>query len=111
MAFYYVNVEEEDVNPVKLALSTTTFKKEEYIVPNIELVKREVLACGDPIANNFHMFVIDNGQTLDYETISDEGVTVLPNKNVGGAGGFARGMMEASPPIRGLRTYSLWTMM
>ena len=100
-AFYYVNVEEEDVNPVKLALSTTTFKKEEYIVPNIELVKREVLACDDPIANNFHMFVIDNGQTLDYETISDEGVTVLPNKNVGGAGGFARGMMEAMSSDRG----------
>ena len=41
------------------------------------------------------MFVIDNGRTLDAEALSDEGVTVLPNPNVGGSGGFARGMMEA----------------
>lgn len=94
-AYYYTDVEEDEVNPVKLALSTTTFKKEAYIIPNIELVKHEVLDCDDAIANNFHMFVIDNGRTLDCEALSDEGVTVLPNKNVGGAGGFARGMMEA----------------
>ncbi len=94
-AYYYTDVEEDEVNPTKLALSTTTFKKEAYIIPNIELVKHEVLDCDDAIANNFHMFVIDNGRTLDCEALSDEGVTVLPNKNVGGAGGFARGMMEA----------------
>ena len=94
-AFYYAEVNEEDINPVKLALSTTTFKKEAYIVPNIELVKNEVLGSDDPIASAFHMFVIDNGRTLDCEALSNEGVTVLPNKNVGGAGGFARGMMEA----------------
>lgn len=88
-------MEESDINPVKLALSTTTFKKEEYIVPNIDLVKREVLGSSDPIAEAFHMFVVDNGCTLDAEALSNDGVTVLPNKNVGGAGGFARGMMEA----------------
>lgn len=94
-AYYFTEVEENDINPVKLALSTTTFKKEEYIVPNIDLVKREVLGSSDPVAEAFHMFVVDNGCTLDAEALSDDGVTVLPNKNVGGAGGFARGMMEA----------------
>ena len=94
-AYYYAEVEESAINPVKLALSTTTFKKEQYIVPNIELVKREVLGSDDPVAKAFHMFVVDNGQTLDAEALSDSGVTVVPNKNVGGAGGFARGMMEA----------------
>ena len=98
-AFYFAEVDEADINPVKLALSTTTFKKEQYIVPNIDLVKREVLASADPIATAFHMFVVDNGCTLDAEALTGDGVTVLPNKNVGGAGGFARGMMEslASP--------------
>lgn len=94
-AYYFTEVEEDGINPVKLALSTTTFKKEEYIVPNIDLVKREVLGSSDPVAESFHMFVVDNGCTLDAEALSDDGVTVLPNKNVGGAGGFARGMMEA----------------
>ena len=94
-AYYYARVAEEQINPVKIALCTTTFLKEDYIIPNIELVKNEVLAADDVIARNFHMFVIDNGRTLDAEALSDEGVTVLPNPNVGGSGGFARGMMEA----------------
>ena len=100
-AYYFTEVEENDINPVKLALSTTTFKKEEYIVPNIDLVKREVLGSSDPVAEAFHMFVVDNGRTLDAEALSDDGVTVLPNKNVGGAGGFARGMMEALASSKG----------
>ncbi len=94
-AHYYARVAEEQINSVKIALCTTTFLKEDYIIPNIELVKNEVLAADDVIARNFHMFVIDNGRTLDAEALSDEGVTVLPNPNVGGSGGFARGMMEA----------------
>lgn len=94
-AYYYARVAEEQINPVEIALCTTTFLKEDYIIPNIELVKNEVLAADDVIAKNFHMFVIDNGRTLDAEALSDEGVTVLPNPNVGGSGGFARGMMEA----------------
>lgn len=93
-AFYFTEVDETNINSVKLALSTTTFKKEEYIVPNIELVKQEVLGSNDPVAKAFHMFVVDNGRTLDSDALTDDGVTVLPNKNVGGAGGFARGMME-----------------
>ncbi len=100
-AYYYTNVAEEDVNPIKLALSTTTFKKEAFIEPNIELVKKEVFACDDPIADNFHMFVIDNGRTLDAQALSDENVSVLANPNVGGAGGFARGMMEAISSDKG----------
>lgn len=94
-AYYYARVAEEQINSVKIVLCTTTFLKEDYIIPNIELVKNEVLAADDVIARNFHMFVIDNGRTLDAEALSDEGVTVLPNPNVGGSGGFARGMMEA----------------
>lgn len=100
-AFYFAQVEEVDVNPVCLALATTTFKKEQYIVPNIDLVKREVLASNDPVADAFHMFVVDNGRTLDAEALSGDGITVLPNPNVGGAGGFARGMMEALSSERG----------
>lgn len=94
-AFYFADVDVADVNPVRLAVATTTFKKEQYIVPNIGLVKREVLGSDDPVADAFHLFVVDNGRTLDAAALSGEGVTVLPNPNVGGAGGFARGMMEA----------------
>ena len=92
---YYTIVDESQVNPVVLALCTTTFKKEDYIIPNIEMVKEEVIESDEPIASHFQMFVIDNGQTLDGEALSTDQVHVIPNKNVGGSGGFARGMMEA----------------
>lgn len=94
-AYWFTNVSEEKIRPVRLALSTTTFRKEDYVIPNINDIKKEILACDDPIADAFHMFVIDNGRTLDYEDLSDDGVSVLPNPNTGGSGGFARGMIEA----------------
>lgn len=94
-AYWYAEVEACSIRSVRLALATTTFKKEQYVVPNIEAVKREVLGSDDAIAAAFHMYVVDNGSTLDADAISDEGVTVIPNANVGGAGGFARGMIAA----------------
>lgn len=94
-AYWYTEVSDGDIRSIKLALVTTTFKKEQYVVPNIEAVKREVLGSDDVVASAFHMYVVDNGSTLDSGALSDDGVTVIPNANVGGAGGFARGMIAA----------------
>lgn len=95
-AYYFTQVDEARLNVVRLALSTTTFNNEKYILPNIELVKRGIAEEGGTIAENFHMFVVDNGCTLDAQGLSDSVVTVIPNPNTGGAGGFARGMMAAT---------------
>lgn len=94
-AYWYTEVDEDAIRPIRLALATTTFCKEAYVIPNIEAVKREVLESDDAIADAFHMYVVDNGSTLDAEGLSGEGVTIIPNANVGGAGGFARGMIAA----------------
>lgn len=93
---YTATVDEDEVNRVDLALSTTTFKNEKYILPNIDLVKTGISKEDGPIHDHFHMFVVDNGQTLDSAALSDELVTVLPNPNTGGSGGFSRGMMAAT---------------
>lgn len=95
-AHWYAKVEPGAINDVRLAVATTTFKKEAYITANIELVQAGIRSEGAPIADAFHMFVIDNGRTLDADALSDDLVTVLPNPNVGGSGGFARGMMAAT---------------
>ena len=94
-AYFYTEVKESRIRPVRLALATTTFNNEDYIKPNIELVKTQILGSNEPIARAFHMFVVDNGQTLDAAALASEGVSVVANPNVGGAGGFARGMLEA----------------
>lgn len=93
--YYYSEVEESQVRPVELALCTTTFKKEAYIEHNIGLVRQHILGSDEPIARHFQMHVVDNGRTLDALGLTGDGVTVHPNDNVGGAGGFARGMIEA----------------
>lgn len=93
-AYFYTRVEEDNVRPARIALCTTTFKKEEYIEHNIQLIRDEIVHSDDAVAEGFHMFVVDNGRTLD-ESLGGDGVSIIPNQNVGGAGGFARGMMEA----------------
>ena len=80
---------------IELALATTTFKKEAFIQRNIELVRTAIVESEDTIADHFHMYVIDNGRTLDAGALSSERITVTPNQNVGGAGGFTRGMITA----------------
>lgn len=93
-AFWYTDVDEGKIRDIRIALVTTTFKNEQYIIPNIEKVKSHILGCNDPIARGFHLFVIDNGNTLDAHALQTDGVSIVPNANTGGAGGFARGMIE-----------------
>ena len=99
-AYWHTEVEEDLLRPVELAIATTTFRKEDFVVPNIELIKREVLGCAEDVASHFTLHVIDNGRTLDADALEDERVHVHPNANVGGAGGFSYGMicaMEQEP--------------
>lgn len=94
-SYYSAVVDDSAIRPVELALCTTTFKKEEYITRNLGLVKSEILDSDELISKHFHMNVVDNGRTLDAAALSGDGVTIFPNDNVGGAGGFARGMIQA----------------
>lgn len=91
---YFVTVPHE-LREVNLLLSTTTFKKEDYIKRNVALLKSEILDSDDEMASHFGVLVVDNGRTLEADSLSAGGIKVCPNANVGGAGGFARGMIEA----------------
>lgn len=109
-AGWYASVDEEDVRDVHLAVCTTTFKKEGYIRANIARVRKGILYGGragdyarysaeswyDDISTHFTLNIVDNGRTLDVNEVSGNGVNVYPNDNAGGAGGFARGMIEAA---------------
>lgn len=94
-SYYYSNIDPNVIRNVELALATTTFKKEEYILSNINLVKEHILASDEPIAKHFHMHVVDNGKTLNASDLETSSISIHPNNNVGGAGGFARGMIAA----------------
>lgn len=94
-AYYYARVSPQDIRPIKLAIATTTFNNENYIAPNIELFKKEIATKDEPISRASHLFVVDNGRTLVPQEYETDAVSIIPNANVGGSGGFARGMMAA----------------
>lgn len=96
-AYFYTKIDEEALRNVELAVATTTFRKEDFIVPNMHLFEEQVLGCNEPVSDHFTLHVVDNGRTLDVAALEaeHERVHVHPNPNVGGAGGFARGMIEA----------------
>lgn len=93
--YYTGEYEDQNIRPIELAVATTTCLKEDYIIHNIELFKSGILECEDEISQHFYVHVVDNGQTLEPQKYNCDRLTVHSNKNVGGSGGFARGMIEA----------------
>lgn len=68
----------ERTHDAKIAVLLCTYKREEFVRRNLERLR------------DYDVFVIDNAQTL----APDTGEHIIPNRNLGGAGGFARGMYE-----------------
>lgn len=94
-AYYTVEIEEKTLQPVRLAIATTTCRKEDFIRKNVELIKKELLETKSQIAHNVYLHVVDNGQTLTQKEIQGKHVFLHANRNTGGSGGFSRGMIEA----------------
>ncbi|KAB8288618.1 dTDP-rhamnosyl transferase RfbF [Bifidobacterium ramosum] len=80
---------------VRINIVTTTFRKERQVTGNIETLRSQLLEVAQ-WHDHFRLTVVDNGRTLP-DSVNDEtaGITVIPNGNVGGAGGFAAGMLHA----------------
>lgn len=93
--YFAVEVEEKKLNSPVLSIATTTFKKEPFIKKNVEKIRTELLDNDDDLARNTYLHVIDNGRTLSDKEIFGKHVTLHQNQNVGGSGGFARGMIES----------------
>jgi GT2 family glycosyltransferase len=77
---------------VKTGIVICTFRREQYVKANLERIRAYAEKNPD-IKKKLHVFVVDNGNTLGKE-IENELVTLIPNPNLGGSGGFSRGMYE-----------------
>lgn len=93
--YYSTEYDSSSLQNVNLAIATTTCKKEDFIIHNVNLIKDNLLSSNDEIGEHLFVHVVDNGQTLSEEQIYGDHIYLHPNKNVGGSGGFARGMIEA----------------
>ncbi len=75
---------------VALGIAITHFNRQAHIVPAIERISNFTAAEKE---RDIDLMVVDNSQNL--EAHEHFGATVFPNKNLGGAGGFARAILEA----------------
>lgn len=91
----------QNEKPVRIAAVVCTFKREPYVFRNLKSVLR-FLEEPENASLNLCYWLVDNGRTLsEHEEISrlavryPDTIRIIPNRNVGGAGGFTRGMIEA----------------
>lgn len=84
------NIEPENIS---FAVVMCTYKREQYLYNNIRSIKQFQQDHSADL--NFDVFIIDNGNTLDSLFFEEDYLHLIPNKNVGGAGGFTRGIIES----------------
>jgi hypothetical protein len=77
-------------NDVRLGLVVTHFNRQAQVLPAIERLRRHVLQHPE-VQGRITLTVVDNSSNLAVE--SGGGVAHLPNRNLGGSGGFARGLL------------------
>lgn len=93
--WYEGSIKEKDLREVRLALNICTFKREPYVMRNLTNLRSCMIDNADSeLYGHLRVYISDNGKTLPADELNDDWVYIVPNKNVGGAGGFTRGLME-----------------
>ena len=83
--------EGEEKRYPRIAIIICTYRRESFVERNLAML-REALSREPEWAARLHVFVVDNAGTLP----AGKGFyDVIKNRNLGGSGGFARGMYEA----------------
>ena len=87
-------VEDEPLRDIKICMVVCTFKREEYILENLRQIKSAIIDNkNSQLGKGIDVIVSDNGNTLPLDEFKDN-IRILYNKNLGGAGGFTRGLVE-----------------
>jgi len=79
----------------KLGIVITHFNRKQWVLPAIKRIHSELLS--DPLfKGKVELVVVDNSQNITTEELGNctDGITVLPNQNLGGSGGFTRGLLH-----------------
>ena len=93
--FHSMLVRTSDVprRAVRLGTSITTYDRGAYVRSNVAHL--DAYLAGRPdVAQNLRLQIVDNARNLELEPCRVLQPRVIANRNLGGAGGFARGLME-----------------
>lgn len=92
--YYYV----EDCQPedIGLAINICTFRREKYVYKNMKMLEDEFLMNKESELNGrLYVNISDNAKTIDMSQFKSDYIRVFENKNLGGAGGFTRCLIES----------------
>lgn len=80
-----------ETQPVRLGIGITTYRREEAVKASVARLGKAIAA--HPLYHDvIDITVVDNGQTLVPEDVP--AATLIPNRNLGGTGGFMRSLMH-----------------
>lgn len=92
---YVSDIPSDKFRDVKLGIGICTFRREPFIEKNLRIMRENILDnTASPMHGHLEVFVSDNGQTLDIDMLSSTNIHIFPNRNLGGAGGFTRDLIE-----------------
>lgn len=87
----YIATDKNPLREVSLGIITCTYKKEAYVKRTVENILQD-----DFLQNRkLKIFIVDNGKSLNKEDFANQNVELIPNRNVGGSGGFTCGLVQA----------------
>ncbi len=75
---------------VKLGIVITHFNRKSYVIPAIRRIRADLLETPQ-FKDKISLIVVDNSQNITPEEC--QGATVIKNQNLGGSGGFMRGLL------------------
>jgi galactofuranosylgalactofuranosylrhamnosyl-N-acetylglucosaminyl-diphospho-decaprenol beta-1,5/1,6-galactofuranosyltransferase len=87
-------ISETKPNDVNMGIVICTFKREKRLIGNVNNINRFLSEEGSSISDNITVYVIDNGSSLNKESIESNFVKLITYRNEGGSGGFTRGILE-----------------
>lgn len=92
---YRSRTAEEKMQHVTLGAGICTFQREAYVKKNLGVLLDEIIEKEDSVLyGHLEVFVSDNGKSLDAKALDHVHIHLYPNRNVGGAGGFTRCLLE-----------------
>ncbi len=80
------------VSKSSMALVITTYNRVEAVTKTINRIKQTLLTQNE-FKDRFKLIVVNNGEAINHQ--SGKGIVVINNENLGGSGGFMRGLIEA----------------
>lgn len=78
---------------VRLSLSITTFNRQQYVKKTVGNVL-QLIERIESLRDAMRILVVDNARNVEFDAPAGAPLQVVENGNLGGAGGFARGLIE-----------------